>query len=391
MAAKSTIGIFNNTNGKLRIVEAADYCSACGACMSYSDLFEEDREGKCRPKNKGIIAADDLRMAEVMEAVELCPEQALFVHNISLVKGKGAVTVEDLWIFVHKMLVEYTCPLPDVTEFRFVGSVPYVDGDGVWGLSSSEYSSRDRATRAGLAELKRVYFNNMDTLMKGMLAEYKHLVLTPLLSYEETEDNCYYAEIKKISNLLRAIALEIKAVTGKRAVADIDTIKFKPNLGYKGKNFEQVADLEEWLYRSAQQDLENPDWYESFIDVDDWDTFKTDWFGNFKTVHAYKYRAGDASRKIEEHMQIGAAQAVEDFFYDGSFKYAFQDLMKPLEDEVRQKGRQLLELLESFESKKKQGRQEGLDFISDWLSGMSLASGHNRLHPTCGEFLRKNG
>lgn len=378
MAGKHTIGIYYNEMGRLKIVEVSDRCSACGACMSYTDLFEEDTEGKCRPANKGIISADDLRMPEIMEAIELCPEEALFINKISMVKGKSAVTVEELRDYVKTTLAEYKCPLPDVSEFMFSGSVPDVDGDGILGLSSQEYSSYDKAQRAGLEELKRVYFNNMDTLMKSMLAEYKHTVLSPLLSYEENEDNCYYAEIKRISSLLHAITLEIAAVTGKKAADDIDEIKFKPNLGYNGKNFEQVADLEEGLYQSAQQDLESPDWYECFVNVEDWCSLKTNIFRNSKMVDTYKYCANEARRKIEDHMKSGADEAVYDFFHDGSFEYAFRDLMKPLEDEVCQKGRQLMELLGASESKKKQGGQDDLSLITEILSSMTLASGFSK-------------
>lgn len=356
MAFKNTIEFYNNTSGKIKMVEADEHCSACGACMSYSDIFKEDDQGKCKPENKGIVADDDLRMADIKDAVVLCPCQALSIKNISLVKENGAVTIKDLRNFAQNVLVDYTVPIPSYKEFKFRGSVPNINGDGIYGYSSSTYSSYEKAQRAGLNELKRVYFNNMDMLMKTMLAEYKNLVLRPLLYYEENENNCYYAEIKRISALIHAFILEIEAVTEKKLKipANIAEIKFRPNLGYKGKNFEQVTDLEEWLYIQAQQELENPDWYKSWIDIVDSDRIETTRSGALKTIYGHKYYANDARHEIEDHMRSGAAQAVEDFFCGSGFEYEFRKMMKPLEDEVRQKGKEILEILQVCADKEEQ-------------------------------------
>lgn len=361
MEFENNIGIYNNANGKIKMITVNEHCSACGACMSYSDMFKEDALGKCMPEHKGIIAVDDLRMADIMDAIKLCPEQALSIQNVSVVKEDGMVTIDDLRDFVKNVLMEYTVPIPSYKKFKFRGSVPDVRGDGILGYSSSAYSSYDKAQRAGLNELKRVYFNNMDTLIKSMLAEYKNLVLRPLLYYEESEENCYYAEIKRISTLIHIFVLEVEAVTKERRMpADIEKIQFRPDLGDKGKNFHEVGDLEEWLYTQAQQDLESPDWYESWVEVIDWDRVETTRSGALKTIYEYKYHANDARREIEDHMESGAVQAIEDFFVDGGFKYEFQKIVKPLEDEVRQKGRAILNILGEDMDKKRTRKEQSI-------------------------------
>lgn len=341
---KDIIKICKNQNGKLRIVEVSDKCSACGACMAYSDIFEDGPAGKCEPKNKGIILPDDERMSEIIEAIELCPEQAILINNMSIVKENGEVTISDLQAYIKKTLVEYKCPIPEYKDFEFRGAVPSVDGDGIHGWSASKYSSSSSAESAGLSELKRVYFNNMDSLSKGLLADYKHLVLTPLMSYEEKRDNYYYFEMVRIAMLINAVALEIKAITGKNIDSNICNIEFRPDFGYKGKNFDSVINLEENLYTQAQQDVERADWYDSWIDTDDYEDTKDTLFG-YKTVTVYKYRTSDAWHEIEKHMKSGARSAVSEFFKSDYFKREFNSLVKPMEEEIKQKGEMLLRIL----------------------------------------------
>lgn len=341
---KDIIKIYKNQNGKLRIVEVSDKCSACGACISYCDIFQDGPAGKCEPTNKGIILPDDQRMSQIMETIDLCPEQAISISNMSMIKENGEVTINDLKNYIKTTLVEYKCPIPKYKDFQFRGAVPRVDGDGIYGWSFSKYSSSSSAISAGLSELKRVYFNNMDSLSKGLLADYKHLVLTPLLSYEERRDNYYYFEMVRISMIINAISLEIKAITGKNVDESICNIEFKPDFGYKGKNFDSVINIEENLYGQAQQDVESASWYESWIDTDDYEDTKDTLFG-YKTVTVYKYNTMDAWHEIEDHMKSGARSAVSDFFGSDYFKREFNSLVKPLEEEIRQKGEKLLEIL----------------------------------------------
>lgn len=102
--------------------------------------------------------------------------------------------------------------------------------------------------------------------------------------------------------------------------------------------------IEEHLCGQAKQDLESPSWYESWIDTDDYEDTKDTLFG-YKTVTVYKYKTSDAWNEIEAHMKSGARSAVADFFAGSYFKNQFKALTKPMEDEIKEKGKQLLGVL----------------------------------------------
>lgn len=334
-----------NSDGVLLHIKISEKCSGCGACSGMCDLFADGTDGKAVPANGGVTTKD--RLEELQEAVDMCPDGAISLEPVSFAKESGTPTVADLRALVENILVHYEYPRPKYDDYKWTSYRPDVDGKGFYGWSRYDYSSYREAERAGVSELERVIFDHIDAHISTMLAEYKHEQLTPLITYTEDTNNFYYRENLRIKNLIRAIMLEVEAITKKKLAneIDVDAMNLVPDFGYNGKKFDGFCKIEEQT-GMVKGDLESPDWYSSWVDTDDMDTTERGMFGGTKTVTKWAFRANGAMKEIFSHLNSGGKSEMRRYFEDTiRSRYQFAGLVEPMEEEVRKVGRAILSCL----------------------------------------------
>lgn len=314
-------------------------CLGCGSCWCMNNAFAEQDDGKSFATNYGIVLQDEYENT-LKDIVENCPAQAIMFRRLSLAQGEA--TVANIAKCIQGTLVDYKFAKPEYWDYRFTGSsFQDIDGNGFYGYSSYDYSSYERAQDAGLREMKRVVFNNMDTIAKRVLIEYKHENMRTFLNYEKEVGNYYYDEIVKVEAWILGICKELENF-GFYVDEELYKINSVPDLGYNGKKFDEIYHIEEYMCTRIQDDVESPSYYETSIDWDDYDIYNSK--GN-RTKTKYAYSCNSALREVMSDLDSGAKSELRDWFEEVFTGYEFQQVVEPIVKEIHEKGHQLLELI----------------------------------------------
>lgn len=337
--------MYSNPNGTLLKVSVSDACSGCGACSALGNCFVDTPNGKATPVHGGFFSKNIL--SALQEAEDICPEGAISYSCCSMVKSSGAVSVSDLKNFIQKVLINYVYPRPKYKDYEWTKYTPDVNGTGLHSWSHYDYSSFERAKKAGIDELQRVIFDRIDTYVGQALIEYKHHRLTPLITYEENESNFYYREKIRMEAILEGFLAEVEAVTGKKIAnkKNLTTLTVIPDFGYNGKNFDAFTKLEEHT-GMAKGDLHSVRYYDSGIDEDSMEVYEGRGFFGDKYVTKWAYNAREALYEIRDDLNSGAKDGIRNHFaYAIDSNYQFGRLVKPMENEVQKIGQELLKLI----------------------------------------------
>ena len=340
--------MYSNPNGMLLKVSVSDACSGCGACSAFGDCFVDTPNGKAAPAHGGYFPKNAL--SALQEAEDVCPEGAISHSCCSIVKSSGSVSVSDLKNFIQKELINYVYPRPKYKDYDWKKYIPDVDGTGLHSWSRYDYSSFEGAKRAGVNELQRVIFDHLDTYVSRALIEYKHHRLTPLITYEEKESNFYYHEKVRMEAILEGFLSEAESVIGKQIPnkQQLASLSVTPDFGYNGKNFEALTKLEDRT-GIAMGDLHDASYYDTWIDEDSTEEYAGRGFFGEKYVTKWAYNAREALQEIQDDLNSGAKEGMRDHFEHAiESNYQFGGLVKPMEEEIKNRGAQLLALLNKF-------------------------------------------
>ena len=314
-------------------------CLGCGSCWCMNSVFAEQDDGKSSVTNYGIASQDEYE-TNIRDIIENCPAQAIMFRRLSLVQGETTVT--NIAKCIQGTLVDYKFTKPEYWDYRFTGfSFPNIDGNGFYCYTSYDYSSSEKAQRAGLREMERVVFDNMNTIAKRLLIEYKHEKLRTFLNFEKEDGNYYYDEIAKVEAWILGICKELENL-GFHVDEELYKINSVPDLGYNGKKFDEIYHIEEYMYTRIQEDINSPSYYETDIDWDDYAVYNSK--GKYSKTK-YAYCCHGALREVKADLNSGAKDELSDWFKEVFAGYEFQQVVEPIEKEIHEKGLQLLVLL----------------------------------------------
>lgn len=316
-------------------------CMGCGMCFGQSDFFKEKPNGHSELNNYGIITNEEY-MEKVVEIQEECPGRAICHRKMTLINGER--NIQNLGKSIVGTLINYRFPAPKYGKYYFTGaSRQDIDGIGFYGYSSHDYSSIDSARLAGFDEMKRVIFNNIDTIAKRLLIEYKHNKLTPLLSYEEQEGNYYHDQITRIRSWIIGACKEAEALGHSIDLSIADISKY-PDMGYNCKYFEEANHFEDYAYKEIQCSVESKETYKTYIEWDEYTEYIDGRWGT-KTVTKYAFSCRDAVKSVMDDLEWGAKSEIGKLFYEVFDGETFRSLVKPLEEEIHSIGRKMMEIL----------------------------------------------
>lgn len=288
-------------NGNLKKVVVSETCVACGICTLQTNLLKENPDGKVIALEPGIVSEENISLIE--RVISECPVKAISLVKCGLVNAKGKEGLKELIEFIKNKLYNYKIefPLPEEYEFNKTEfQTPTAYGRGEY---SYEYSSDDKAMRAGLREFDRVMYSQRRAIIQQLLVEYKTKKLNKYSCYEDKKDNFYYSTNRKIENLLKEIIEEAKELSNNILFPQgFEKLEVIPKFGIDGDefnkelNFYQLRHIEElWFVQEIMNELESLNWYDTYIDTD----YMEDYRG--KDVYCYK-NINDVCNKFGEHL-----------------------------------------------------------------------------------------
>ena len=289
------------TNSNLKKVVVSEKCVACGICTLQTNLLKENSDGKVSVVEPGIVSEENILLIE--KVITKCPVKAISLVKFGLVNGKGKEGLKELLAFVKNKLYNYKVEFPLPKEYEFNKTEFQVHTAYGQGEYSYEYSSDDRAMRAGLREFDRVMYSQRRAIIQQLLVEYKTKKLNKYSYYEDKNDNFYYSTNKKIENLLKEIIEEAKGLSNDISFpSGFEKFEVIPKFGISGDEINrelivyQLRHIEElWFVQDIMNELESLSWYDTYIDTD----YMEDYRG--RDVYCYK-NINDVCNRFGEHL-----------------------------------------------------------------------------------------
>ena len=206
-----------------RIVIASG-CMSCGVCMASSAHFGESKDGMAVVQGAGIVSGDEIM--SIQKIAKDCPAHVISLQDITV------KSMDELLHMVHDSLDNYKMPIPAKEKFEFNSDnitvpIPYSTRERCY-----EYSSYEKAKRAGLEEFNRLMYSQRLSIIQGLMIEYKANVLLPYYRYEKASNNYYYKIEQELQALLEKVAAEAKLVKPKIVLPD-DFNKVNITVNYK--------------------------------------------------------------------------------------------------------------------------------------------------------------
>lgn len=317
-------------------------CNACGICMVMTDLLVEDDSGHAQPAKKGYIHDEEMNRARTI--VSQCPMKAISIVELSA-SGKSEILVDDTAAQKKLIAKSKSVPngkknlhtsnnvevelqkLPDLLEkgfdkvkipdikksdVAFDAKKYYIGCPYPQGELRYDYSSEEKAIRAGLAEFNRIAYSQYRKFNLSVFVQYKLDKLKPFYSLEA--DGFIEKLNRKYSDLLQSFIDEAESLSNGK-------IKFPENFAefeaYPGGSKQNAKDI--YLYALEHYDDQsvssgvmhefhdrsytNLDDYATYFDTDDTETYDgKGFFGGDKYSYKYCYR--------------GVQKAVDEFIKD---------------------------------------------------------------------------
>lgn len=277
-------------------------CICCGACIASTNLLTENEEGKAIPVNRGYIS--DKFLPEAENIIANCPVNAISIveTGISSAKGEGLLKLANS---LEGKLNAITIPKIEKKTVAFNANDYHFSYSGPQGEYRAVYSSYDKAKRAGLEELNRIVYSQMDRFSLDALAQYKVNKLRPFYTFDE---NSFYIQMNsKFEKVLSDFANEAESLSNGEIKFSKDFTTFNAFTEEKDDAVDFLAHFESYRIQSVVKDQFKSDPYrlqdyDTYMDVNDEETYEGEsWLGNPKYKTRYYYQ--DILDAAEEFMR----------------------------------------------------------------------------------------
>ena len=267
-------------------------CNMCGACLVAGALLHEADDGKIEINGAGIIAGDNLAVAESMVAD--CPESAL-----SLVEQ--TISVDEIRAKIQQPL---NLSMPDKSLYAFNKadySLPILSGRGEY---QYKYSSDEKAEREGLRDFRDNIYTQKKAIAQQVIISYKHEKLLAVMQYEEKAGNFKYDTIQNLIGRLKNYAEELGVATGGALDLPSSFFEFQTKDSIVVKDVLKYGVDSGWAEQIAEK-CEPYDWFDTWINSDDMVTGskKSGWFSDdYEDIYSSCYKLGEASEKLNQQI-----------------------------------------------------------------------------------------
>lgn len=338
---KNKYELFPNPNGVVYKVTIDKKCCKCGACIGFSDMFEDSDTGKPYLNHRGLFTFELKDLID--DVADICPVSAIVYNTVSTVNSNSKPTLNELKINVHNKICNYKFQKPDYEDYSwgFYG----INLDCGSCVSYDNYSSESRARSAGLELLDNKYFKRADALCTETLSEFKNTRLRSLLEYNEDKGNYYYEHEQDVNAYMFVLLNEILNLTGYSFIEDKD---FYPVILYNRNGKTEFASFER-NYRYLQRNVKSKWWYESYIECDSFDDLvEVGPFNKLKEKKKYNYNILEAIFKIEDQIRENSKENIKEAFYNtwDSQKYGLSEY----ERKFKSVGEKIIDVLKGNDS-----------------------------------------
>lgn len=250
----------NRKNNNIKVktnLKINNSCIECGACLACGcDFLYNKPNGSIGVKEGIILNKDDIKLKKLKE---VCPVDA-FELDVTVDKNTVLKSLIDELVnnFEIKEITE--------SDVRFRKSEYSISLPSSSGHRRFDYSSYDRASKAGLQEVKSKMFSRIDSIIIAIVSEYIVKKGKPYFSDLLEEGSVYVINNKKINQILEGI----KSICGDKLPSDFANITFIPRSEYEWKDLRKG----EYVGRNMLDCVKAKfDWsiddFDCYIDVDD--------------------------------------------------------------------------------------------------------------------------
>lgn len=335
MISKSTDGMQNGFV-MTKVFIDNEKCLACGACALSCELIEEDKYGKAKVIEPGIVTDDALTL--VQQVVDACPSKAIsFTEHHSMVRNQGIAGLNEFKKVILEKLNNYSISMPEFDDYKFDKELFHFPWTEPWtkimGTSYERtdydgYRSERKAEREGLSEFNSVWYSRLRTLIQSILVDYKDRHLRRYYKYKEGDSwDFYRASNQEVEKLLSQIVSEAQYLAnGKLQLPDgFEKFEVIPVFGEDNGRVYQLQHFEEiFITDNIMNQRESLSWYESYVNTSGWDK-------------SYHYDLSEAVNSLEKWTLSDIASVVNNRvgeIIESSLNYFCEDVKKATKEKA---------------------------------------------------------
>ncbi len=251
-------------------------CNQCGICVvKCPEYFAENENGDVR-----VIAPSVDVTSKLTSAINACPVKAIELGA----EVDSKQNIRNYLNELEKMKNGITVTRSDI-EFNEVFytavSVPYA------GMSDYSYRSSSQAERAGYDAFVSRSYSQIDNVILERITEYRMAMIKPY--YTTDHDSAYAKNNRKVSELLKAIAVSVKAGKLPSDFCTVDVCPDTNNVVWQMLNRGEIIS-NNFISKVKKEFSYSASEYKTYIDSDDME--------DYRGRDVYCYKAGDASREL---------------------------------------------------------------------------------------------
>ena len=189
-------------------VVISDKCIACGICYNSTELLFEQKDGKAGVKGNNILTEEQIK--ELKKVAEECPENAISIEEVSIVKSTGKEGLKELKELIQKNVMNFKIVYPPKEEFAFDRnqySLPSISSSKE---GEYDYKSEYAAESAGKKEFNRLCYSQIYNMAKYLLNAFSTRKTEKYSKYEQDESNFAFQLEKQANNMLSEIGEELQ-------------------------------------------------------------------------------------------------------------------------------------------------------------------------------------
>lgn len=206
-------------------ITISDKCVACGICYNSTDLLFEQKDGKAGIKGSSILSDEQIK--ELKQIAEECPENAILIENVSMVKSSGKEGLKELKELIQKNVMNFKINYPPKKEFTFDSnqySLPSISSskDGEY-----DYKSEYGAESAGAKEFQRLCYSQIYNFVKYLLNAFSTRKTEKYSKYEKDENNFAFQLEKQANDMFSEICAELNSLANCKIKPELATVSME--------------------------------------------------------------------------------------------------------------------------------------------------------------------
>lgn len=250
-------------------VVISDKCVACGICYNSTDLLFEQKDGKAGVKGSNILSDEQIK--ELKQIAQECPENAILIENISMVKSSGKEGLKELKSLIEKNVMNFKINYPPKEEFTFDDnqySLPSISSSKE---GEYDYKSEYAAETAGAKEFQRLCYSQIYDFVKYLLNAFSTRKTEKYSKYEKDESNFAFQLEKQANNMLSEICAELNSLANWKIKPELAAVSMEEyhKVSAKKSMFVNLHDYPSPLMGNIQREIASYASNYNYVETDD--------------------------------------------------------------------------------------------------------------------------